>query len=501
MPTYQPPTITVTAQGPQTQLIGGIAGKTLLLLGTAPKGPDVPVLINPGQLAQYFGDPAAVASVGHTIPLGGLFAYGQRQPVSNSAYNLLVCRVGVTRATIPVPGQTTGTSFNVVGIGRYAGSAGNYSGAGATSGLNVAVTVAATVVTQIQILDGAVVLQTFANTSYDLTSNAKIQAAINGANPINNPGSIVQVTGALGANLPAAAASLQLAGGADGLGTAVGDASVATALANSLAFSADYIWAGFDANAVAATLSAHITAALGANQFRKAIVGPKLGTTFGSLSSSYNNMNSSRIVCIGHDAAFATNPATGTLTIVDGIYLAAAYAGLKAVGPTEETATGYPITGFSGLALPSDKTSPLSQADLNSLAGAGLLVFEQRASSALLTVRDAITTAPYTLSTNSNAVNPFSQFNVQDIDDAVTLALIGAVSPFKGRPADSLPRLVTQLQAACLSALGRLGSTINGVNSVVVVVDPNTLVYSITCSYITRYPILSISIITQFTYV
>jgi|GEM_PF-4002508 len=493
MATYAPPSVTVISQGASQQLIGGVPGKTLLLLGTAPKGPDTPVLIPLAQLASIFGDPGQATSTGYSIPLGGYYASIQRQPTTNSAYNLLVCRTGVTRATAAVVAQTSGTSFNLVGIGMFAGSAGN--------ALKLTVTVAATVVTQIQILNGTTVLQTYANTSYDLTSNAKIQAAINGANPLNNPGSAVQVTGALGANIPAAVVNQALAGGADGLGTAAGDASVAAALANSLAFSVDYIWAGFDASTISGALSSHITAALSINQFRKAILGPALGTTFASLSTSYNNMNSSRFVCIGHDGAFAVNPATGTTTIYDGIYLAAAYAGLKAVGPTEETATRFPIAGFSGLAIPSDKTAPLQTTDLNLLAAAGLLVFEQPASSALLLVRDAVSTAPYTLGTNSNLVNPFYQFNVQDIDDAVSLVTVAAVSPFKGRPSPNLATLTTQLQAAVRAGLARLGSTINGVNSVTVSVDPNTLIYAVTVSYITRFPITTISIVTSFTFI
>lgn len=509
MPTYGPPSISLVSQGSQTLLIGGLPTKTVLLLGTAPKGPLNPVLVSPGQLAAMYGDATTPSTTGFTIPLMGLIAAAQRQPASNSPYNFLVCRVGVTPATIAVPDQTGSpkVAFNLYGIGPYSGSAGNYI---TTAGLNVQITVVSTVVTQILILSGTTVLQTFNGAQYDLTTNQKIVAAINGANPLSNPASVIQATfgaiAALPASDPTALApkqtttNLQLTAGADGLGTGQGDATVAAQLAASLNFNVDYIVAGFDANLVASTISTHLTAAAGVNQFRKAILGPKLGITFAVLAASYNNMNSSRVVCIGHDGAYATNPATGGQIILDGYYLAAAYCGLKATGPTEETGTGFAIAGFNGLALPSDKTAPLAQADLNTLGAAGFLVFEQRPTSALLTIRDAITTAPYSATANSNAVNPFSQFNVQDIDDAVSAALVAAVSPFKGRPPDLLARQITQIQAACISGLGRLGTTINGVNSVVVTIDPATLIYTVNVSYITRYPILQISIVTNYSF-
>ena len=496
---YSPPSITVSANGPQTILTAGSGARVVCVVGTASQGPDYPVLCDYGRALALYGSPTAIQSLGHTLPIGLYYINGQRQPVGNTSLLFLCIRVGVTRASLVIKDQTPTTplnAFTIQGIGVYAGSAGN--------SLQVVIAATGAVVTSIAINDNSsgspVQRQFYSNTSYNLTSNAAIAAQINGANPLTNPGSIVQVTSVSATALVPAALSTAntLATGADGLGTTAGDASIAAGLAASLWTHADFLWMGFDAAAIQATVATHLNAAAsgGTNEFRKAILGPKYGTTFSTMTGSYNTFNSARIVCIGHDGAYGVNPVSGTSTILDGFFLAAAYCGLKAIGPVEETGTGMAISGFSTLAIPSDKASILQAADLNNLAGSGLLVFEQRPNGALF-VRDAVTTAPQI---TNNAVNPFSQFNIQDIDDAVSNALIGAVSPFKGRPSASLSTQISQLQNACTVSLAALGETINGINSVIVSVDPNTLIPTIAVSYITRYPYLQISIQTSYSF-
>ena len=495
---YAPPSITVSANGPQTLLTTGSGARVVCVVGTSSQGPDYPVLCDYGRALALYGSPTAIQSLGHTLPLGLYYINGQRQPTGNTSLLFLCIRVGVTRAALTIKDQsaTPLTAFILQGIGVYAGSAGN--------SLQVVVATTGAVINSIAINDNSsgtsVQRQFYPSTTYNLTSNSSIAAAINGANPLTNPGSIVQVTTVSAAALVPAALSTanSLTGGLDGLGTASTDISIDAGLAASLWTHADFLWMGFDAAAIQGKVATHLNAAAGGgtNEFRKAILGPKYGTTFATMTSAYNSFNSARIVCIGHDGAYGVNPVSGTSTILDGFYLAAAYCGLKAIGPVEETGTGMAISGFSTLAIPSDKASILQSSDLNNLAGSGFLVFEQRPNGALF-VRDAVTTAPQI---TNNQVNPFSQFNIQDIDDAVSNALVAAVSPFKGRPSASLSAQISQLQNACTVALAALGSTINGINSVIVSVDPNTLVPTIAVSYITRYPYLQISIQTSYSF-
>lgn len=496
---YSPPSITVSANGPQTLLTTGSGARIVCVVGTSSQGPDYPVLCDYGRALALFGSPSAIQNLGHTLPLGLYYINGQRQPTGNTSLLFLCIRVGVTRASLIIKDQTATplNAFTISGIGVYAGSAGN--------SLQVVIAATGAVINSIAINDmtsgSPVQRQFYPSTTYNLTSNASIAAAINGANPLTNPGSLVQVSNiSATALVPAAlSATNSLLGGIDGLGTLATDVSIDAGLAASLWTHADFLWMGFDAAAIVGKVTAHLNAAQtgGTNEFRKAILGPRYGTTFATLTGSYVGIaNSSRVVCIGHDGGYGVNPVSGTSTILDGFYLAAAYCGLKAIGPIEETGTGMAISGFSTLAVPSDKASILQSADLNTLAGSGYLVFEQRPNGALF-IRDALTTAPQI---TNNAVNPYSQFNIQDIDDAVSNALVQAVGPFKGRPSASLSAQISQLQNACTVALAALGDAINGINSVIVTVDPNTLVPTIAVSYITRYPYLQISIQTSYSF-
>ena len=499
---YAAPSITVAANGAQSLLASGNNITTVMVVGTAPQGPDYPVVVDPGRAVSMFGNPASALTVGYTLPFGMSLINAQRQQTSNGSIQFLVCRVGVVRSTIILK-EFTGASMALTlqGIGPYAGSAGN----------NLSVTVVSTgasnpvSVQSITILNGSTQLQQFTSTTYDLSSPAKIAAAINGANPLTNPGSIIQVTAYAGTAtfLPASisAAIWSTNGGtsgSDGKNTLATDASVTTAMNNSLWTHADFEWYGWDAAQVnsGSALSSHLNSAQSTfNEFRTAYVGPAYGTSWTTLTTTYQTFNSQRIVCIGQDGGYGLNPANGTITILDGFYLAAAACGLKAVGPVAETTTGMAIAGFSTIST-TNAGALLTPTDLNNLGGLGYLVFEQRQSGALY-VRDALTTAPYSI---NNSINPFSQVNVCVIDDAVSNVLVRAVTAFKGRPSSSLTNQIAQIQNACVTALGSLGSTINGINSVVITVDPNTLIPTVNVSYITRYPYLQIAIVTSYSF-
>lgn len=517
--TYSPPGVTVQTLGAQTLLTSGPSPTTILMLGTAPTGPDYPVLVDPATAVNLFGNPADVKTVGYTLPLAMFFANAQSQPSGTGPIQFLVCRAGVTRATVNIKDQAASkNAIQLAAIGAYAGSKGN--------NLTVTVTLNGSAVSSITIYDSTVPsspvqLQAFYATQYDLSSNQAIANAINGANPLNNPNSVVRASvpdntaGLLGAASGLAWGSnggvTVTAGSGDGKGCAYNDSSIATLLAQSMWAHADYVWAGWDAGQVGSSSSAlasHITNAVAANDFRKVILGPVMGTSYDTLSGgSYPVQSSTRFACVGHDAARAINPITGLLSAYDGYYLAAAIAGLKACGNPAETCDGFTVNGFVDLVQPtrnSGANTPLTTAEKNLLASpsptsGGFLVLDTNTNGSGLTVRDFLSTAVYQ---SNGAINPFSQFSIQDIDDNVSEVVIAAVLPFKGRPAPSVNALQAQIQTAVTLALNSLVSKgiINGINSVSVTFDTSTLIPTVNLSYVTRYPILHINIVTSFSF-
>lgn len=514
--TYAPPGITVVANGALNTMQGNSPLKTILMLGTAPTGPDYPTLCSASDALALYGNPSSYTTVGYDLPLAIRLASIQRQPGVNNGVQFLVCRAGVTRASIALS-TTSGSGITVQGIGPYAGSK------GANLAVNVQVTsgnVTAITVYDITSVSAPVIKQQFVHGSNaNLSSLQLIANTINGANRLNNPNSIIQVSavgtqpliatavGAVGAVALGSTYVQQLTGGTDGLGATASDATIANLLQQSLWAYADYIYAGFDYTAIAPTILAHINNALLQNQFRKAILGPAAGVQFGTMSGgTYTTANSSdRIVCIGHDSLYATNPVTGNSTILDGFYGAAAFAGLKATGPTQETCTKFALAGFSGVATPFDLvagTNYLSQAQLNTLASSGLLVFEQTLADGALRVRDAITTAPYAFTGGSNGVNGgvnvFSQFSARDIDDAWSNAMVQALTPMLGRVFPSTSLLQQAFTLACTQQAAALGSTIVDY-SISVQLDPNTLQPLVVGNYTMPFPALHITIPTAFT--
>lgn len=515
--TYTPPSVTLnTQQPPQIQAPLNL-GRVIYIGATFPQGPDYPVLVSPQQMVNLFGDPTNPTSIGYTGPyLSWACSQQKANPATGNGYQYLVQRFGVTRARYNrADGTGSAVGFYVEGIGPYAGSAGNR--------LRYADTVASNKVTSITITDsvsGATVFTvkdiSQAGGTADLSSFAKIVQAINSNNPLTSAASMVyatlgagtaystittQTTTAFGAGSSGGATNTL---GADGLGTS-STAVTQTALQQSLWTHADYMLFGWDASAVQTAVLAHVnTDAPSVNELRKAILGPAAGTTFTALSSGYVTANNDRVWVVGNDNVSGKHPATQTTWQFDGFYLAAAYAGLKATAIVAETCAGMAIAGFSILGPSSGKTSALLPADMNTLATAGFMVFQQSINASTgtpgaISVRDAITTAPYASTTNSSLVNPMYEANMIDIDDLVNSTVVNTVSSYLTRPRATSQATITQLTGLVQAALGGLGGNINGVNYVNVTVDPNTLVVSVNDSYISRFPIVSIANNSAFT--
>src|SRR5437763_1488300 len=98
---YSSPTITIQATGAQALVSSQPQRPTILALGTAPQGPDVPMLIDPVNAPTLYGDPANSTSLGYTLPMLMRAMRGQRPPLATRiSPQFCVCRVGVTRSSV-----------------------------------------------------------------------------------------------------------------------------------------------------------------------------------------------------------------------------------------------------------------------------------------------------------------------------------------------------------------------------------------------------------------
>lgn len=504
--TYSLPFTQINSQGALTQLVGGLSPTTIKFVGTSYKGPDVPTLISATDFVSTFGDPALSASFGHTLPYALSLAAIQRSRTGYSPWNALCLRIGVTRgvATLFDTGGST-AAISLQAVGPYAGSASQY--------LSYITTNTAGVVT-LSFFDTRTgsTLQTFTSSQYNLTSNSSIVAALNGANPTTDPQSIVFASletpvdfVLLGANMGV------FSTGNDGLGTLPTSPTIAPLLSASLLYSADYIWAGFDAaTAWTAFVGAHIAAAIPSNQRLKFVGGPAALTTSASLratSGGYNTINSAAAQVIGHDVFLGAPPASPMFPgprngqpgwSWDGFMAAAALVGLCASSPVAQTNVGDVLSGFSGVGVPPDNGGfPLGQQALTAIAGNGFAVFTTVHAPAKL---NDLSTAPPLV---NGATNPAARFNLKKIDDMVSKTLAAAVSPYLSDPMPPSNRLIARLTRSADNALATLVSddVINGFPGCGVSIDPSTLAITVSASYITRWGPEQIIVNTGYTFV
>lgn len=502
MPTYAAPGVTVSSLGAQSALQSFGSGSVFMLVGTAPQGPDYPVLVNPGAMINTFGDYGSSTSLGYTIPLAQYFIGQQSSPVQTRSITYLVCRVGVTRASVTLNDNaaTPAPSIIIQGIGAYAGTRGNNLRVAVTAtGLGASQTVANIAVTDNS--SGATLIN-LSSTQYNLSTPQAIVATINGMNPQNAVASVIQASIATGGgvNNPANTVTpVAMTGGASTPGTAFNDPSVATALTNSLWTHADYIWAGWDGASIAPAIASHMSTAYAQNEYRRAYLGPQIGTYYTALSTAYaSSIANSRISVVGYDSFTARNPITGSVSGYDGFYLGAIVGGVKALSPAWESCTRFPISGVMQLNQTGVTSLPYTPTQLDALGGAGNVVFRTSKATQSLTIRDMLTTLPV-YGANSQ-INPFSQANCVEIDDMVANAIVQAVEPLLGRPSPTAGQFMGALHTLVSNSLDSLGAAINGINSLIISIDPVTQVPTIQVSYITRYPVTQIVVQTSYTF-
>lgn len=492
---YTKPGITTTFLGAQNQFIASSNARTIMLLGTFPKGPDVPMVMSPSQIAATYGDPTSVVSVGYTGPYMAFYAQQQAQPQTTGALQFLVCRAGVTRGTYAVVDGSSGTTMTLAGIGSYAGSN--------SINLKPTITTAGGRVTSVLVQDALtnVTLLSLTDTSIgggqDLSSNGKIVAALNAAQPLASPASTVQATSGASSIVPTpvtpaytTVGGVQVytpifSAGTDGKGLAltdsaftntVGAAGSGGLLDQSLVFRADFIAAGWDAAAIGPLLFAHVSNAITVNQFRILVLGPSQGTPYSTLSTTYvgAGLQSSRLWPLAHDALNVTrHPATQSAWTWDGFIGAAALAGLSAAGGPEQSCINYVLNGFSSIPIAPGNTAPLSEAQKNALAGAGLTVLEQSPTTTGITVRELVSSIPQ-INTVTGVRNIYSNCTAQAEDDAVARVLVQFLTPLVGRTGGTTASVISSLTVAAQKALSTLSSSIAGYLSVVPYVDTNT---------------------------
>jgi len=472
MPSYAPSKTVVNPTQVATLLAAGNAANSVAAYFTAPQGPDVPIPnLSPQQAQQVYGLASSPLSLGYTGPLGIQVLGSQAQTRRSSPINIVGCRVGVTRASAILGGLT------LQGIGAYAGSRGN--------ALAVQTTVggATSAITSVIVVDtSAANAPVFAITSAqgDLSSWQAIADRIAGAQPVANPSSVVTVSAVNSATaypgVAVAAPGTAFTGGLDGKGATASDPTIASLMQQSVAYRADYGWAAFDAAAIAPTVLAHLSAAIGANNYRFFGLGAATGTPYTTLAGSYTTpFLSDRLQCVGHDLAFMANPVTGAGDTYAGFYEAAALVALKASGPRRVTCNkNQPLNGFTGFGN-TGVTGPLSPSQMDALGAAGLTVLRQTAANGPITIRDNITTTPE-YPAGSNNVNIFYQVSMRDVDNAVEYALYQAVDPFSGQARLDSSSDVADITYALNTAVAQLGDTTNGLGpgGIQLSIDPAT---------------------------
>jgi hypothetical protein len=295
-------------------------------------------------------------------------------------------------------------------------------------------------------------VQQLSGGQYDLSTPQKIFAAFQSANPAGAPGSIVQPYNLAASPVMPIAGTYAFAGGTDGaqISTPAGDTNGTIAyqlgvLAGGAFGLVDFICSEYDAAQVLGAVQTFIGAALPNNLYPKAVLGPSVGTSVSTLTGgTYQTANSDRVVFVGHDMLTGTNPTNPALLgSVDGPYIAAAIAGLKAAMTAEVNLYNQPLAGVgNNPPMDSGTGAYLSTSQLNQLAGAGFTVLAFNPQAGRNTIRDLISTAAQV--DQYGQPNRFMYFSERDAFDELAKALIVAFTPLLGTPAASAASIVTQ---------------------------------------------------------
>ena len=515
--TYAAPGVQVIQSAPPTIPPPNIGAEVVMILGRAPKGPRHLVYCTAAQAQNLFGSDGGnlltggFQATGYDIPTAIRLISIQRNPSGNSPINFLVGRVGVAPASLVVKDRTPVTPlpcFTLYGEGQYAG----------TYGANLAVGITLDGSNNVILLDimdisagvgSPVLLQRFNSISSNLTSNASIVAAINSANPINQPASIVSAI--IAGGTPTTPAGLvtptAFSGGApnDGKAATWADGTVAGLLAESLSYPLDWLWAGFDAALCASNIQANQELALANNNvYYRTVLGPAMGTTYASLSTTYINAitASERVSLVMHDSVFIPNPTSGVPEQRGGPLLAAIVIGMKASGPNNDAAINTPLQGITGIApAPDNNGLPLSAAQRAALAlpsgstsqSGGIVAWQDPADNGIKLI-DTLTTAPYLVNGGKNV---FGQLFATHTNDNFNTAVVKATKPFVGRSAPSISKLQQNLVGSAQTQTSQL---IGGVSNIGITapIDQTTGQPVLNASYALVSPLLNANINTSF---
>lgn len=514
--TYAPPGAQVIAGAPPTIPPPNTGAAVIAMIGRAPQGPRHMVYCTAAQAVNIFGSAGGnlltggFGSTGFDLPMAIRLANMQRNPSGTVPLQFLVGRAGVSPATYVVLDRTPVTpvaAFTLSGEGKYAG----------TYGVNLAVSITLNgsfAVTTLDIMDisaGAgnpILLQRFNSITNDLRTNSSIVAAINGANPSNDPSSIVSAVLAAGTpTTPAALATVTpFAAGTpnDGKAATWADATIAGLLTEMLQYPVDWLYAGFDEATCAASIQATQLLAQNNNTPFRTILGPALGTTYTSMSTTYINAvtASERVSGCAHDGVMITNPTTGVPTVMDGFMLSAIAIGAKASGPASDAAINTPLYGITDIApAPGNNNLPLTPAQRVALAlpsGAtnnqGQIVAWKDPVDNAVKFIDLLTTAPYLVNGGKNI---FNNVFATHINDGFNVKMFAAGKPFIGRSPLSISLLQQNLVASAQNQTAQLAGSVQNVQ-LAALIDPSSGQPVLSGNYEMVSPPLNITIPTSF---
>lgn len=490
-----------------TQLIQGPTPiKTIGIVGDSYKGSDHATVLSLSDAMKYYGVPTynylssvGPQSVGAKIPFALMMLSKVAQMPNAQQFNVCVMAAGKVNATATFTGSP---GFVFVATGQYAGTAGTH--------LSMTINGSSGTVSSITVTDtrgSGTVVQSFVaypNGPYDLSTPTAIANAINGANPIDNPNSIIRcsVIGVIPGSLPATQAFANVSA-SDGVGATATDSTIQTLLTESLAFDIDYIVPLWDfATFINGNgFLSYASAAAAQLADRMYVGGPDSSMTYTSLSggggSAYSSTmaKSQKYNVWGVPPVVITDPVTGVPTARDPYWFGLLMAAFKAAYSPQNTLDQLQVPGVSGFAGWPDHIGFLQDSDLQAIGAGGFATATQRNAQTGVYVEDNLSFAPYSL--DGQNINVFYQFSIADQDHYVAKTVIAACRAWKGQTGMGNTVIAQNIAEDIDSALDQLTWIVSH-KTTCTPNSNNPFAYSIDVAWRPQYPVLEQDVTSHF---
>lgn len=342
--TYQGPKLTFTSQSSGAAGIGSNQQGTVLVIGTAPSGPNVPTTFTSLAQAQaaYGGflasQAASTQTPGFNLEPALELMYSQSGKFTN--LKVIGVRAGATQAVSSVPdtGVPAGTAYAFLAKPGYAGS--NTITAVVSQAIYNASIGAST--QTVALYDAPVGSQTVSETY--IGTPASIIAQINQGSQLTT---VLPSSGKIGV-----AGTYTLTGALTGINASPTDYINAINLA--IGLDVDYAVALNADSGVQNALLAFTQSQFALNKPCEAFIAPayqalQTGVVMNNALSNVGNFNNAQIVYLANSGGQRKNPVLNQVQTYDGFYWAACLAAIKALNNPADPITNKPIAGLIGV--------------------------------------------------------------------------------------------------------------------------------------------------------